>query len=126
MFDDNNEDEYINDRYSITSPTKFAKYIGKTVAKESGFEMKEFKKLISVPQIKGYIKEVGKREGKTYSVSHDEIDELCLLIHEHTIGFDLTKAAAEGMLDCYWDEEQNTMMFRTNPPKALTDETEDD
>jgi hypothetical protein len=134
MFDDNDEYEYEPDdenfreedyegqdisqeRFKITEPSNFAKYLGKTVAKESGFEMSEMKKLISVRQIKNYIKEVGQREGKTYSLNVDEIDEVCLRIHEHIIGYGLTKAGAEGMLDMYWDDEQNTMMFSVLPGK---------
>ena len=104
-----------DDRYKITEPTKFAKYLGKMVARESGFAMSEFKKLITPRQIKNYIKEVGKPEGKSFSLNYDEIDEVCLRVHEHIIGFDLTRAAAEGNLDCYWDDKANTMMFRTLP-----------
>ena len=113
MFDSSGEAMGPNDRYMITEPTNFAKYLGKAVARESGFDMKEFKKLITVKQIKNYIKECAKREGKTYSVNYDEIDEICLRVHEHIIGFDLTKAAAKGVLDMYWDDKANTMMFRT-------------
>ena len=112
---DDYEDEYGEEdgdhRFYITEPTKFAKHIGKLVAKESGFAFAELKKLISVRQIKNYIKEVGAKEGKTYTISHNELDEVCLRIHEHLIGFDLTKAAAEGMLDMYWDDKQETMLF---------------
>lgn len=114
--DDDYEEENDDHRYYITEPTKFAKHIGKLVAKESGFEMAELKKLISVRQIKNYIKEVGTKEGKTYTISHNELDEACLRIHEHLIGFDLTKAAAEGMLDMYWDDTQATMLFAVPTP----------
>ena len=109
------------ERFKITKPSNFAKYLGKTVAKESGFEMSEMKKLISVRQIKNYIKEVGQPEGKTYSLDVNEIDEVCLRIHEHIIGYDLTKAGAEGMLEMYWDDNQNTMMFSVLPGKVKED-----
>lgn len=112
--DDDEYNESSTDRYYITEPTKFAKHIGKLVAGESGFSMKEVKKLISVRQIKNYIKEVGTRDGKSYTISHEELDEVCLRIHEHIIGYDLTKAASEGMLEMYWDDKANTMMFQVS------------
>jgi hypothetical protein len=121
--DDNNEyDAESKERYYITSPTKFAKHIGKLVAQESGFEMEELKKLISVRQIKNYIKELGTKEGKTYTISHEELDEVCLRIHEHIIGYDLTIAAAGGTLEMYWDDTQNTMLFSVPALKDIPPE----
>lgn len=103
-------------KWEILEFTPFAKYLGKLVAKESGFSFKETKSMISVRQIKNYIEFRGEPdeedENKIY-VTDEIVELICEDIHHHMIGFDLTKSAAKGMLDMYWDDEYNTMMFRT-------------
>ena len=88
---------------------------------EGGFEMRHVKKLITVKQIKNYIKEVGKKDGKSYTISHQELDEIFMRIHEHIVGYDLTKAAASGMLEMYWDDKLNNMMFTVSKDDHLLD-----
>ncbi len=112
------------ERYYITEPTKFAKHLGRTVAREGGYEMREVKTLITVRQIKEYIKEVGQKDGKSYSISHEELDEIFIKIHEHIVGYDLTKAAASGMLEMYWDDTKNNMMFTVSKVDHLLDSDE--
>lgn len=115
------EGEGEEDRYYITEPTKFAKHLGRSVAREGGFEMRHVKKLITVRQIKNYIKEVGRKDGKSYSISTEELDEIFIRIHEHIVGYDLTKAAASGMLEMYWDDKLNNMMFTVSKHDHLLD-----
>jgi len=120
--------------WKITKPNALAKYIGKLVAEESGFTVKDMKKLISVKQIKGYVEEVAEKdEDGGMMVNQQYMQDICDLVHGHLVGFDLTKAAAEGMLECYWDDTENTMMFKAieghnieEPPEEFFREMEKD
>jgi len=107
-------DEQSNSQFwKITKPNALAKYIGKLVAKESGFSPRDMKQLISVKQIKGYMEEVAEKDDEgSMMVNQQYMQDICDLVHAHLVGFDLTKAAAEGMLECYWDDKENTMMFK--------------
>ena len=106
----------MGEKYEVTQFTPFAKHLGKLVAKDNGFSFKETKALISVRQIKKYIRERAYKDPqdtKRIFVDDKIVEDICNDIHNHMIGFDMTKAAVKGMLDMYWDDDTNTMMFRT-------------
>lgn len=123
-FDYNDGDS--GDRWKITKPNALSKYIGKLVADEGGFTMADIKKLISVKQIKAYVTEVAKRdEDNALIVNSEDMQNICDMVYSHIVGFDLTKAAARGMLECYWDDEENTMMFKAINGHDIDDAPED-
>ena len=58
---------------------------------------------------------------KGITLSYQELDEIFMRIHEHIVGYDLTKAAASGMLEMYWDDKLNNMMFTVSKDDHLLD-----
>lgn len=109
--------------WKVVQPTKFAKELCKTVAEEGGFSYKDMKRYISVSQVKQYLMEYAHEidEKGRPTIAEDAVDNVCEAIHHHLVGFDLTVAAGSGMLECYWDNEANTMMFMA-PPKPEVEE----
>lgn len=126
MFDEGS-DEYNEEKgqktWKVVQPTKFAKELCKTVAQEGGFSYKDMKRYISVSQVKQYLLEYANEvdEKGRPTIAESAVDDVCEAIHHHLVGFDLTVAAGSGMLECYWDNEANTMMFMA-PPKPDIEE----
>lgn len=100
--------------YEITHLNAFAKSLGVNVAKDSGFSIKELKRYIKVSNIKNIIKQYAKKNKYGNLVINDEAAQnICSDIFDWLIGANLAELAAEDVIDCYWDDEQNCMMFKT-------------
>lgn len=104
--------------YQIKHINKFAKSLGKMVAKDSGFSQKELQSYINVINIKNLIKEhcVTDKQGNLF-IDEDQTSEVCNEIFGWLIGVDLAKLAAEDELDCYWDDKSNEMVFKKKERK---------
>lgn len=104
--------------YEIKHLNKFAKSLGKMVAKDMGFSHKELKSYITVSNIKNLIKQhchVNKR-GQLL-IDEDQASIVCNEIFDWLLGVDLAKLAAEDELDCYWDDKINQMVFKYKEKK---------
>lgn len=99
--------------YEINNINKFAKSLGKIVAKDIGFSQEELKKYIKVSNIKNLILQYcnGRRRGKL-TIDENNTSRVCQEIFSWLIGADLARMAAEDILDCYWDDKQNQMVFK--------------
>jgi hypothetical protein len=104
--------------YQIKHINKFAKSLGKMVAKDAGFSQKELQSYISVTNIKNLIKEhcVADKKGNLF-IDEDQTSEVCNEIFGWLAGVDLAKLAAEDELDCYWDNKSNEMVFKKKEKK---------
>ena len=97
--------------YEIKSLNGFAKSLGKQVAREGGFSVKELRGYITVSNIKNMIKQhASKQRGKLY-IDEDRTHQVCEEIFDWLTGVNLAKLAAQDYLECYWDDKQNTMVF---------------
>lgn len=98
--------------YQIKSLTKFAKSLGQEVAKEGGFTQQELQSYISVGNIKNMVKSRARhRNGKLY-IDEESTDLICEEIFDWLTGVGLAKLAAQDYLECFWDDKQNTMVFK--------------
>lgn len=99
--------------YEIQNLNKFAKSLGKMVAKDIGFSQKELKQYINVSNIKNLIIQYcnGKIKGKL-TIDEENTSRVCSEIFDWLIGADLARLAAEDVLDCYWDDKTNQMIFK--------------
>ena len=99
-------------KWMIEQPEEMAEAVSKLVGAEAGFSNNEVKVLLSIEQIIGYFKEFGEvTEDNEIHITSANLEDVCDALQAHIIGFDLTKCAASGMLDMFWSDEQDTMMF---------------
>jgi hypothetical protein len=98
--------------YEICNINKFAKSLGKIVAKDIGFSTKELKSYIKVSNIKNIIIQHsnGMSNGKL-TIDEKNTKRVYNEILNWLVGSELAKLASENVLDCYWDDKKNTMMF---------------
>tara|TARA_B100001778_G_C18533651_1_gene604861 strand:- start:894 stop:1226 length:333 start_codon:yes stop_codon:yes gene_type:complete len=100
--------------YKIDNLNGFAKKLGKVVAKEIDISMKELKEYISVKSLKEIILEhsmPSEEGGKSIYIDADRTSAACEDIADWLIGVEHAKLAAEDLVECYWDNKINTMMF---------------
>jgi hypothetical protein len=98
--------------YEITSLNGFAKSLGKQVARDGGFSSKELKSYINVKNIKNIITQyASKKRGKFY-IDEERTHKVCEEIFDWLTGVNLAKLAAQDYLECYWDDKNNTMVFK--------------
>jgi hypothetical protein len=104
--------------YQIKHINKFAKSLGKMVAKDAGFTQKELQSYINVTNIKYLIKShcAIDPSGNLF-IDEDQTSEVCNEIFGWLVGVDLAKLAAEDELDCYWDNKSNEMVFKKKEKK---------
>lgn len=104
--------------YEIKNITKFAKSLGKMVAKDIGFSIKELKSYIRVANIRNLIKQhcYIDKDGQLL-IDEDQTSQVCSEIFDWLIGVDLAKLAAEDELECYWDDKINKMVFKYKEKK---------
>lgn len=99
--------------YEIQNINKFAKSLGKMVAKDIGFSQAELKKYIKVSNIKNLIIQYcnGRNKDKL-TIDEENTSRVCNEIFDWLVGADLARLAAEDILDCYWDDSMNQMVFK--------------
>ena len=100
--------------YKIDNLNGFAKKLGRLVAKEIDISIKELKEYISVRSIKEIILEHSvdsEDEDKSIYIDEDRTSAACEDIADWLIGVEHAKLAAEDLVECYWDNKINTMMF---------------
>jgi len=98
--------------HEIKSLNKFAKSLGKEVAKDGGFSLQELKQYISVGNIKNMVKTHAMRRYDKFYINEDQTDQICEEIFDWLTGVSLAKLAAEDYLDCWWDQKQDCMVFK--------------
>lgn len=99
--------------YKVNNLNGFAKRIGKLVAREIDISVKELKEYISVKSIKDIILEHSMKMESDDSVYMDEerTQAACEDIADWLSGVEHAKLAAEDLIECYWDNKLNTMLF---------------
>lgn len=99
--------------YEIKHLNKFAKSLGKMVAKDMGFSHHQLIHYITVGNIKNLIKQYchTNKYGQLL-IDEEQTSQVCSEIFDWLIGVDLAKLAAADELDCYWDDKINQMVFK--------------
>ena len=98
--------------YKVKNITRLAKVLGKSIAKDADFTLEELKEYISVQNIKFMIKQKAHRDADgDLALSNDDLFVISNEIYDWLIGCDMCKLAAEGKLECYWDDDLNEMVF---------------
>ena len=102
--------------YTIKSKNALAKVLGKTVAKDSDFTYDQLRKYISVKNIVNIISDYSEVDdlGED-TISRDGITCVMADIFDWLVGRELATMAANDMLDCYWDDHKNEMIFKAKP-----------
>ena len=116
----------MNEVYEIKNMGAFAKGLAKEVAKSSYFSYDQLKDYITVKNIKHIIKDYASRNKKgRYYIGEKEASEACDEILDWLIGVDLARMCAADVLDCYWDDDKDCMVFmekkKTNKNGDQTD-----
>lgn len=110
--------------YAIKNLNTFSKALGRTIAEEAGFTTKELKSYIKVANIKSIIREHARvGEDGLLEINESRLDKISLDIFDWLAGVDLAKLTAEGLYDCWWDDEKDMMVFsHAKKDKDLTEE----
>lgn len=98
--------------YEIENINKFAKCLGKKVAKECGFSPEQLKTSITVKNVCGLIMERSflDNDGTRY-IKKEDTSAVCEEILNWILGVNLARLAAEDEVDCYWSDKKNCMVF---------------
>lgn len=109
--------------YKIENMNAFCKSLGKNVAKEAGFSKKELRKYIKVANIKNMVKyyaTVG--DDGSFTIDDRRTAAVCDEVLGWLVGVELASAAADGILDCYWDDKTESMVFSHIEEKEQNDD----
>lgn len=102
----------MNETFKIKDLTRFAKKIGKSVALECGFTIQDLKNYITVSNIKQIVlHHCIVDDQKQILINEDILQIISSEIFEWLIGTDLAKLASEDVIDCYWSDKDDCMMF---------------
>jgi len=97
--------------YKIKSMKGFSAEIGKFVAKNAGYTKKEFQSFIKHSNLINIVKTyVQKRNGSLF-IDEESASKICDEIFDWLVGVEMSKLAAEDIIDCYWDNNKNQMVF---------------
>lgn len=97
--------------HMIINLNGMAKNLGKKVAKDNHFSMKELKEYIKVSNIKAIIAQYCALKDDRLWINEERLMMAYEDIHQWLVGVDLAKKAAHGSLDCYWDDDKECMVF---------------
>tara|TARA_R110000868_G_scaffold554_3_gene4108 strand:- start:877 stop:1212 length:336 start_codon:yes stop_codon:yes gene_type:complete len=106
-------DNMDKEEHKFKDLNKFSKDLGKFVARVSGYRLSQIKKYIKVNNVKNIVKKYAKYNlpNNIYTLSEDDASEACEEILDWLVGVELASLAADDVLDCWWDDEKNQMMF---------------
>lgn len=98
--------------YRIKNLDMFIKYTLKGVCKLNGYKKKEIKNYIDEQNIKSFLKKYIYRDEKDrLFISEKDTIKLYEDINEWIVGLELASLAGQDLIECYWDNKQNCMMF---------------
>lgn len=102
-----------DDTFQIKNLTAFAKSVGKEVAKDGGFTVTELKEYITVTNIKSIIQQRARysEEENSFFINTQEAHLVCEDVFDWMNGVSLAKLAADGFLECWWDDDMDAMDF---------------
>lgn len=92
---------------------KFSLKIGKFVARSAGYTVKELRSFINVSNVEGIVRQHATIEENCFKLSEKQAEKICDEILDWLVGVELAKMAAEGSLDCYWDDDRDQMVFKS-------------
>ena len=104
-----------NKYMKIQNLNKFTKHMAKDICKLMDIEYKELKEYITFSQAKNLVKEYARDDDDgCFSINQRRFDRLTEELHDWILGIELFKLTVKGDLDCYWDDDKNTMIFKQN------------
>ncbi len=98
--------------YRFKNINKFSKNIAKLVARQGGYSYKELKSFINVGNVINIVKEYAHVEDDSFTLTVDETNMICEEIFDWLVGVELAKLAADDVVDCYWDDKDEQMIFK--------------
>lgn len=91
---------------------KMAKFMAKNVALDCGFSINELKQYMTVRNAVNIIRENAKKDDDgNLLVNEKIIEKIHFEISSWLIGVNLAKMAAQDLLECFWDDKKNCMVF---------------
>ena len=104
------KDKYIK----IRSINKFTKHMAKDLCRTMEIDYKNLKEYISFHQAKNLVKQYARKYKNELYINEQRFAKLAEEFHDWVLGIDLCKMCSSGELDCYWDDDENKMVFRSN------------
>jgi hypothetical protein len=98
----------------IKNLTKFAKIVVKEAAKEVGINAKNVNDYITLTQAKNLIIEHSCNKDGDLVVNDKRMNKIHTDLCKWFQGFELARLSAMDKFECYWDNEQDKMIFITN------------
>ncbi len=99
--------------HKIKDIKKLAKHLAKNVATDCGFTIDELKEYMTVKNAIEIVKQHSKiNKNGEYLINTKILEDICLDISSWLLGVNLAKLAGEDILDCFWDNKKNCMVFK--------------
>lgn len=102
-----------NEMMRIKNISAMAKHLGKDVAKHRGIPLKNMKNYIKPSEIKSLINLYAERDKYgDLLVNNNILQRICNEIDSWVLGIELAKMASNDILETYWDDKTNGMVFK--------------
>lgn len=99
--------------HRIKDIKKLAKHLAKNVAVDCGLTIEDLKQYMTVKNAISIIKENAKiNEKGEFLINTKILEKICLEMSGWLLGVNLAKLASDDVLDCYWDNRKNCMVFK--------------
>lgn len=90
-----------------------SKHLGRDAAKQRGIPLSELKNYITPKEVQSIIKQYAYRnDSGDYLINHKLLLKIYDEIDGWILGIELSKMASNDMLDTYWDDYSNCMVFK--------------
>jgi len=98
--------------YKIKNLTTMAKHLGKDVARHRSIPITKMKEYITPREIKSIIKIYAVQDDHgDLLVNNKILQEICNEVDGWVLGLELARMASKGILESYWDDKSNCMVF---------------
>jgi hypothetical protein len=99
--------------HRIKNLKKLAKHLAKSVAEDCGLTIDDLKEYMTVKNAINIVKENAKKDKNGELLINTKIlEKICLEMSGWLLGVNLAKLASQDVLDCYWDNKKNCMVFK--------------
>lgn len=98
----------------IKNLTKFTKIVAKEAAKEIGINTKKMNNYITLTQAKNLVKENAYCKDGYLTINEKRMNKIHTELCDWLYGVELARLSAMDKFDCYWDNEENRMIFVNN------------
>lgn len=96
---------------AIKDLSKMAKHLAKDISKNKAIPLSELSEYIKPKEVKAIIKQYSIYKKNKFMINSIILQKIFQEINNWILGIELSKMASSGLLESYWDDEENCMTF---------------